>query len=399
MNEVRFETTPIFDWTYNSAKPIVIHQGGTGSGKTYGIDQYLLIRAIEARNTITIVGQDVPNLRGGALRDMQTIIKGNEWLKNYIVDYNATNREYHFTNGSIIEFKSFDDPQDAHSGKRDYSFFNEANGIPFSVFDEIYVRTTKQTIIDYNPTNEFWAHEMIRDMQAGKRNDVDLFISNFTHNRFLPPAIVEKILSYKVTNPNRWLVYGLGKTGTIEGLIFPDLQVVDAFPKDAERVAYGLDFGFTNDPTVLIRSTVLDGMIIADQMIYETRLDNPAIARRLKELGLAGELIYCDSAEPKSIKELRDLGCNVVEAVKGAGSINWGLSHLKSYRGGYAVTARSSEMRHELRNYSNKYDKFTNRYTNDPEDKFNHCADAWRYSQSGILHPTSANFGTAEDDE
>lgn len=397
MNEVRFETTPIFDWTYNSKKPIIIHQGGTGSGKTYGIDQCLLIRAIEEKNTITIVGQDIPNLRGGALRDMQSIINTYAWVENYIDGYNATNREYYFKNGSIIEFKSFDNAQDAKSGKRDYAFFNEANGTPFAIFDEINVRTTKQTIIDYNPTNEFWAHEMIRDMQAGKRNDIDFFISNFRHNRFLPQSIIDKILSYKTTNPNRWLVYGLGKTGTVEGLIFPDVQIVDSFPEDAEYIDYGLDFGFTNDPTVLIRSTVLDGVLIADQMLYQTGLDNPAIARKLKELGVDARLIYADSAEPKSIQELRNLGCNVREAVKGAGSVNWGLQHLKSYRGGYAVTARSSEMRHELRNYSNKYDKFTNKYTNDPEDKFNHCADAWRYSQSGKINPTTPNFGTGSD--
>lgn len=399
MNEVNFETTPIFDWTYNSDKPIIIHQGGTGSGKTFGICQYLLIRAIQERNTITVVGQDIPNLRSGALRDMQNVIGLYQWFGSFIKDYNATNREYHFRNGSIIEFKSFDNAQDAKAGKRDVAFFNEANGIPYSIFDEIYVRATKQTILDYNPTSEFYAHEMVRDMQDGKRNDIDFFISNFRHNRFLPQTIIDKILSYKKTNPNRWAIYGLGKTGTIDGLIFPDVKIVEKFPENAERIDYGLDFGFTNDPTVLIRSTVLDGMIIADQMIYQTGLDNPALARKLKELGVSGFTIYADSAEPKSIKELRDLGCNVREAVKGAGSVNWGLQHLKSYPNGYAVTVRSSEMRNEMRNYSNKFDKFTNKFINEPEDKFNHCADAWRYSQSGRLNPTKANFGTVEDDE
>jgi len=102
-------------------------------------------------------------------------------------------------------------------------------------------------------------------MQAGKRNDVDFFISNFRHNRFLSESIIEKIKAYKETNPNRWLIYGLGKTGTIDGLIFPDVKIVDSFPEDAEKINYGLDFGFTNDPTVLVRSTVQDGVIVFDE--------------------------------------------------------------------------------------------------------------------------------------
>ena len=169
-----FETTDVFQANRNANCEIVINQGGTSSGKTYAIMQNLFLHAIEEPNqVITTVGQDIPNLKVGALRDAENIVDSSELLQQYIVSYNKSDRIFHFFNGSVIEFKSYDDWQDAKSGKRDYLFMNEANGIPKVIWDELYFRTKKKSYIDYNPNTEFWVHSDL----IGKKN-VELIISD-----------------------------------------------------------------------------------------------------------------------------------------------------------------------------------------------------------------------------
>ena len=169
-----FKISPIFEWNYRTTKSIVINQGGTSSGKTYSLLQVLACKAAEQPNqVITIVGQDIPNLKSGAIRDFESILN-NPFFRSMIKSINITNREYRLHNGSLIEFKSFDNEQDAKSGKRDYLFMNEANGIPYSVYDQLQIRTTKQVFIDYNPTFAFWVHDKL----IGSSDKVEVFISN-----------------------------------------------------------------------------------------------------------------------------------------------------------------------------------------------------------------------------
>ena len=183
----------LFKRNYNSKAHIVINQGGTSSGKTYAIEQVLFcIACSEAKQVITIVGQDVPNLKAGALRDALNIYADSKVLLHAVKSYNKTNRIFEFTNGTIIEFKSYGDAQDAKSGKRDYLFINEANGITWDVYTELALRTKKKIFIDYNPNNEFWAHDNL----MGKPG-VEVIISDHRHNPFLSPPVREKIEGLK----------------------------------------------------------------------------------------------------------------------------------------------------------------------------------------------------------
>jgi len=139
-----FPISPVFEWNYKSDSPVNVNQGGTSSGKTYSILQVLLCKAAERSNQIiTVVGQDIPNLKAGAMRDIESILN-DPFFRSMIRSTNKTDRIYTLNNGTVIEFKSFDDEQDAKSGKRDYLFLNEANGIPYSVYDQLQLRTTKQ---------------------------------------------------------------------------------------------------------------------------------------------------------------------------------------------------------------------------------------------------------------
>lgn len=375
-----FEASVLYSANYNSQSKIVINQGGTSSGKTYSIMQVLCTLAIQTSNLIiTVAGQDVPNLKAGPVRDVLTIIRDSPILKTYIEKYNQSNRELWFTNGSMIEFKSYDNEQDAHSGKRDYLFVNEANGIPFGIFKHLQLRTKKKTFLDYNPSAEFWVHEIVlknKDLYPS----VELLISDHRHNPFIPDELHEAIERLKFEDEETWKVYARGLTGRIMGLVLKNWFVMpggEQIPKEAKVVANGLDFGFTNDETGCIEVYLHNGELWVNELIYETGLTNQDISKQLGWLGVGkNRLIVADSAEPKSIEELRREGWNVVGAEKGADSIKNSIDILKRYK--INVTANSVNLRKELNRYIWKKDK-TGKTTNEPIDAWNHLIDPLRY--------------------
>ena len=351
---------------------IIVNQGGTGSGKTYSILQVLFCKAIEAPNqVITVVGQDIPNLKVGALRDAQNILSNSPELQDFVVSFNSQDRVFLFKNGSIIEFKSYDNAQDAKSGKRDYLFINECNGVPYEQFFELHLRTKKRTFLDFNPTHEFWVHTHILQMPEAVR-----FISIYKHNKFLDTSIVDKILDLEHTAPDLWQIHGLGKTGKVEGLVFKNTQVGTEFPADCKRISYGLDFGFSNDVTALIKTGELAGNLYAQELIYQTGLLNKDISNLMKALEIPRTaLIYADSADPKSIADLRLLGWNIQPAKKGADSVRNGISKIQSYP---KVFILGTNFQKEAQQY--KWKQKDGVSLNEPLDLFNHAWDACRYS-------------------
>ena len=172
-------TGNLYRSNYNSTADIVVNQGGTSSGKTYAILQVLFTRAINEVCTISVVGQDIPNLKVGALRDALDIYNADEVIKEQLTFYNRSERVFLFKNGSIMEFNSYDNEQDAKSGKRDYLFINEANGIPYNIYEQLSLRTRKQVYLDYNPDSSFWVHDKIIPM-----DNAELIISDHRHNPF-----------------------------------------------------------------------------------------------------------------------------------------------------------------------------------------------------------------------
>jgi len=206
-----FTTGVLYKANLDAKEDIVVNQGGTSSGKTYSILQVLFTFAVSQPNlVITIAGQDIPNLKAGALRDAITIWSSSEELKQLVKEYNKSDRIFTFQSGSIIEFKSYDDAQDAKNGKRDYLFINEANGVRYDVFNELYMRTKVKTYIDYNPNEAFWVHEKL----LGQPN-VKLLISDYRHNPFIDKKLVEKIENLKEVDLELWKVYARGMTGKI----------------------------------------------------------------------------------------------------------------------------------------------------------------------------------------
>ena len=368
-----FKVLPLFNANYKAKERTVVNQGGTSSGKTYSIMQVLFVLAMqENRQVITVCGQDVPNLKKGAYRDAGTILHSSSILQKWFPVINDGERLIKCVNGSIIEFSSFKDAQDAKSGKRDYLFVNEANGIPYEVYWQLAMRTRKRVFLDYNPSARFWVHDMILG-----RDGVRLIISDHRKNYFLTAEEHDRIEG--IEDAELWKVYARGLTGKIEGLVLTNWDIVDTLPPEYEwkMSAYGLDFGFTNDPSALEHVVLAHGDLYIDEQIYSTGLTNPDIAERAKDAGLtSSDQVIADSAEPKSIRELQAHGLWVTASVKGNDSIVAGLDILRRYR--LHVTRRSSGIISNLKAYRWGKDKDGND-TNKPEDKNNHGIDAIRY--------------------
>ena len=296
VNEAIWE--PLETWS-----PVVVHQGGTSSGKTYGILQWLFTCGYREKERITIFTEDRPALKAGAYRDIKDILESCDWLKHHYNDHNKSELVYKGRNGTEIELKSYSDDIDARQGKRTMSFCNEANSVGFEIWDQVNLRTTKQSIIDFNPSARFWAHENLFG-----RDGVEWVVSTYRDNTFLDNRTRKKILSYEPTPENieagtaneyKWKVYGLGEVGRLEGLVFPDFQVSSEFPTEYKWRVFGMDFGFTNDPTTLVEIRCAHGNLYAKEHIYQTGLTNPEIAIEIKRLGFDREKIVADSAEPK----------------------------------------------------------------------------------------------------
>ena len=371
-----FDTTVLYQANREATEKVVINQGGTSSGKTYAIMQLLFTKAIEEpRSIITIVGQDIPNLKKGAYRDAKTIFYGSRDLQLWFGKPNESDRVFTCINGSIIEFTSYDGEQDAKSGKRDYLFINEANGITYEVFQQLYWRTRKTTYIDYNPNARFWVHDKLIGRKGYK-----LIISDHRHNPFLSPEDHEKIEA--ISDPDLWKVYARGLTGKAKGVIYKKWQIVDEMPSLCKRRFGAIDFGFTNDPTAILDIRLSEGELWIDLISYDVEMDNPKIVDVIKSAGMAKIHFIADSAEPKSISELKKLGLSVEGADKGPDSIKNGISAVKRYK--LNVTRRSKFLITELERYRWAVDGAGNPL-NVPIDKFNHALDALRYGVYTLL--------------
>ena len=365
----------LFLANYWSKAKVVVNQGGTSSGKTWSILDLLFFLGIKEKGVvITVVGQDVPNLKKGAYRDAKRIWMADPYYLAWYDKPNESDRTFTAKNGSIIEFSSFSDEQDARSGKRDYLFINEANGISYAVYWQLAIRTKKKIFLDYNPSSRFWVHDNL----IGAK-DVELLISDHRHNVFLTQEQHDMIEG--ISDKELWKVYARGHTGKLSGLILTNYTIIDndMMPsvEDCKMTCFGLDFGFTNDPTALEFVCLAHGKLWIDEYIYTTQLTNPLIAQKAREQGITKNFeIIADSAEPKSIEELRNEGLWVNPSTKGKDSIINGIDILKRYP--LMITRRSTGLLDNLSKYKWKTDK-DGKDLNVPIDTDNHGIDAIRY--------------------
>jgi phage terminase large subunit len=369
-------------------KRIKVVRGGTSASKTFSILPILIDRAIKTPDLeISVVSESIPHLRRGALKDFLKIMMA---LGRYNDNqFNKSTLKYTFVNGSYIEFFSVDQPDKLRGARRNVLYVNECNNVDFDSYYQLAIRTSGEIWLDYNPSSLFWV-----DRELLTQDDVDFITLTYLDNEALSDTIVKEIESAKVKAltssywENWWQVYGLGQTGSLEGVCIPEWQEIN-LPTEARLLCYGMDWGYSNDPTSLIAMYKYNDAYIFDELIYQKGLLNSDISDLLKTNGV-NDIVYADSAEPKSIAELNSYGHNVLPVTKGRDSIVYGLNLINQNK--VYVTSRSKNLINELQNYIWMVDKQGNKL-NKPIDAYNHAIDAMRYAMTSQLeNPHKGNY-------
>jgi phage terminase large subunit len=355
-------------------KKIRIAQGGTSASKTISILLWLInLCQSDTKPTLTsVVSESIPHLKRGAIRDFRNIMIAHGYWKDGL--WNATDSIYTFETGSKMEFFSTDNGDKLRGARRDRLFMNEANNCTLDAFDQLEVRTKEFVYLDYNPTNEFWLFTEV----IPNRDDWEKVILTYKDNEALSPEIVASIEQRK-NRKGWWQVYGEGQLGEVEGKIYKDWSIIDEIPHEARLERRGLDFGYTNDPTAIVDIYYYNGGYIVDEACYQKGMSNKEIVDVIKNLEQV--LIIADSAEPKSIDEIRLYGINIMPAVKGSGSINQGIQYVQQQR--ISVTKRSGNLIKEYRNYLWATDKL-GKILNEPDGGLDHALDALRYAFTSL---------------
>ncbi len=355
-------------------KRIKVIQGSSSAGKTISILAVLINKALSIPNlSISIVAETTPHLKRGAIRDFINVMKAT---KRFNDDrWNITNSTYKFLNGSYIEFFSSETSEKLRGSRRDILYINEANLISREAYLELAMRTRQDIYIDYNPTHPFWNREVLQG------DDAELLILTYKENEALDQNTINflesKLELAKTSNywDNWCKVYLFGLEGSVEGTIYQDYEIIDKVPEEARLLGYGMDFGYSTDPLALIGLYKYNDSIIADEVIYQKGLLNSECSKIMKDMKVMGE-IYADSAEPKSIAEIKKYGFNIKPVEKGSDSVNYGIQILQQQH--IYITKRSTNLLEELQKYMWKKSK-DGGYENTPIDAYNHALDALRY--------------------
>lgn len=324
-------------------------RGGSSSSKTYSNLQCLLLyAAINPNKDITIIQNSIPNLKRGSFKDSKSILNTSSFIKNKVQKINSTDRYILFENGSMVNFVAYAGADEARGNRTDFAYFIEINNISEGIFRQVSMRTREKVLSCYNPSHPFFYSEQYLQME-----DSISFISNYKDNPHCSPEIIKTLESYKETDKSYYAVYTLGIEGRIEGLIYNFEQ--DVFPSDFTWEAIGLDFGFSTDPAACVHVRLYNKKLYVRQLVYDIQLTNKELANLIYEkfnsLGIPQNIeIFCDSAEPKSIKELSDLGLNVIGVKKGNDSVRFGINLIKTYSP-LCVDFTSSDVINELREY------------------------------------------------
>lgn len=357
----------------------IINQGSSRSSKTYSIIQLLCTVALATDKTISVVSPSLPHLKKGARRDFLEI--ADEWGFFSEEAFNRTDNIYTFPTGGYIEFFGADNSGKVRGPKRDILYINEANLLNKGVYTQLAIRTTETIMVDFNPADEYnYVYDLI------EMPNTKFIHSTYKNNRAnLSKEQIEEIESLQYADENLWKVFGLGLRGTSSETIYTHYKVVDEMPGRGERV-YGQDFGF-NNPSALVDIEFYEGGLYWDQLIYQTKLTTNDLINMYGVVGVdKNRLIYCDSAEPKTIEEINRAGYNALPSDK---DVTEGIRKVKSMP--LYITRRSVDILKEVKSYKWKKDK-DDKVLDEPVKFMDHAMDAGRYGTFTHLIVPQRNF-------
>lgn len=378
-----FKLTNVFNRLVNAAvdNKYLILYGGSSSSKTISILQYATLYAIKhPASRITLSAESMPVIKKTIYADWRDIVMGDAYDKDA---FNKTEMQYVFPNGSVFNFVPADDYTRFKAMRQDICYFDEVNHIPKAIYDQADIRTSKKLISSFNPAAYFWLGDNFEDASTA------VIHSTYKDNPYLEQTIIDSLEKRILTDKNFYNVYVLGKWGSLEGLVFEEFvnwDVTDTYPNDYKKRIIAGDFGYTNDPTVILDIRYANDELWIDEIAYKTGLLNSDIAMILRSLDYR---TVFDSAEPKSIADIKNGGIDIHGALKGKDSINNGIALLKDYK--INVTKRSINTIKELRNYNWQVDK-EGTMLNKPIDYFNHSIDAMRYGAFDIFNRRNVFF-------
>lgn len=380
-----------FGFTLDNS-PYFLLQDGTvahNSSKTYSIVQWLVNRCISVPNTtVSIVRNTLPAVKRSVFRDFLQII--NDWGVYNPKNLNKSELIYYFDNGSWIEFFSCENEQKLRGPKRQILFVNEANEISYLEWQQLQMRTTVFSILDYNPSfsEEHWIN------QVNQERKTCFWISTYKDNPFLEQRIIDEIESLQWKNPSLWQVYGLGQRAMVEGLVFPKFEIVNYMPTETMRVRFGgQDLGYTNDPSCGVEVRIYKKDLYINELFYRTHMLTNDIIREWKKCDWSPKIIS-ESADPRLIDELYNAGLDIWSVHKYAGSIQAGIMKMQEYN--IKITKQSVNIIKEFRNYTYRQDK-EGKWLNEPIDAFNHGIDATRYVIiSEVLGANGSSMSSAQ---
>lgn len=359
-----------------------IVRGGTSAGKTFAILSLLIDYAIAIPYAeISVVTDTIPALRRGALKDFLNILKTTGIYKPH--NYNKSSLKYEFSNGSYIEFFSTDSPDKLRGARRHCLFVNECNNVTFEAYQQLAIRTSRDIWLDYNPATLFWV-----DKELINQPNTDFITLTYKDNDVLPQTIIDELEKNREKAKtstywaNWWKVYGLGQIGSLEGACIPAWKEIDIVPNEARLMGYGMDFGYSVDATSLVAMYKYNESYIFDEVLYRNKMLNSDISNFILNNNLMG-YIYADSAEPKSIAELRSYGHDIFPVTKGKDSIIYGINLINQNE--VFVTRRSKNLKKELEGYIWMKDKQGNTLQKPNPMNGDHAIDAARYCIMMVL--------------
>lgn len=375
-----YSDTTALEKIQNMDARINIIQGGARAGKTTALLINICDLSFAVQNkVISIVTDTFPNLKRGAMRDWGKILRDmgrTGYFTENKTDHIWTNK----VTGTMVEFFSCE-ADDALGADRDYLFINEAWRIPYKTFDQLMLRTKVMAWLDFNPINEFWVHTEVM------RNRTDWKFEKLTYldNEAIPEGVLSDLLQHKGDGTsNWWRVYGLGEIGSLEGNVYEGWIAEDEIPSGVHLLRYGVDFGFSNDPTAVIAVYEDDnGEIWLKQELCQTKLLTPQLIEKLKEIiKQDGDALFvCDNARPEIIAELqangiRAIGCDKTPGEKMNGK-RYNIELVQRRKVHYLRSDK--ELEREYLTYAWRKKK-TGEILDEPQDGNDHCMDAIAYA-------------------